>query len=103
MQKVACRIPQERGKPGFEECSIQFNHDGTFAAKSIPIRDPHRLADLAGKWDILDPSMTPSGKWSVEIDGTFLRLARQGGNLMLMQSIDVLADYRAEYERENSH
>jgi|GEM_PF-1977798 len=90
------------GGPVLVECSIQFNLDGTFVAKSLPERDPYRLADSIGKWDILDPSKTPSGEWSVEIDGTFLRFARRGGKLLLKQSIDVLAGYRAEYERERA-
>ncbi len=84
------------------ECSIQFNTNGSFVAKSIPHRDPHRLIDLQGTWRMLDPSMTPSGKWSVEINGTFLRLVRRGGKLVLKQSIDVLNGYEAEYEQESS-
>ena len=90
------------GNPAFVACSIQFNPDGSFVAKSIPDRDPHRLTDFQGKWRMIDPAMTPSGEWSVEINGTFLRFARQGGKLVLKQSIDVLGGYRADYEHEDA-
>lgn len=80
--------------------SITFNADGTFVAKSFPDRDPYRLRDFQGNWHVTDPSMTPAGKWSVEIEGKFLRFARRGSKLVLKQLIDAIYEYGAEFERE---
>ena len=82
--------------------NIIFNADGTYIASSFPQSSPHRLQDTSGKWVIVDPSMTPSGKWSIEVDGNFLQLKRKGDSLFIHQAIDVLNAYNAEFEKENS-
>ncbi|MFN0075873.1 MAG: hypothetical protein ACKVY0_05310 [Prosthecobacter sp.] len=101
-KQLPAKFLKNIGSPASVVSSIQLNGDGSFTAQSIAKRSPDRLTDLQGKWSIVDPSMTPSGKWSVEIDGYFFRLARKGGKLVLEQSIDVLKGYEAEFERKTS-
>lgn len=87
------------GAPATTASVIQLNTDGSFSARSFPQRSPPRLSDLTGSWVISDPSITPTGTWSIELNGVFLQLRKQGGELVLRHSIDVLNEYRTDYKK----
>lgn len=87
------------GAPATAVSNLELKPNGLFTAKMFPQRSPSRLIDFTGTWTISDPSVTPSGKWSVELGGTFLEIQKRGGGLILHQSIDVLNGYSADFMR----
>ena len=97
---LPCEFLKSAGVTSLAISSIIFNADGTYIAKALPQSSPHRLQDISGNWVIVDPPMTPSGKWSIELNGTFLQLKSRGDNLFIHLSIDVLKSYNAEFEKE---
>lgn len=76
---------------------LVLNRGGSYSVKNFPVADPMRLIDASGQWTLLDPTMTPSGVCSIELDGCFLALRRRGDRFVLRYPIDVLQGYFAEY------
>lgn len=76
---------------------IVLKGDGKYSVSGFPISDPLRLINRRGTWNLIDPSMTPSGVASIELDGVFLSIRRRGDRYVLYYPIDVLQGYSAEY------
>ena len=70
-------------------------------AQNFPEPHPLRLIEKSGPWDLLDPTRTPSGVCSVELDGTFLSLHHRGDKLVLHYPVDVLEGISVEYVKTN--
>jgi hypothetical protein len=77
--------------------ALVLNSDGTYTANGFPLRSPLRFVNRSGNWEVIDGSMTPSGKYSIEMDGIFLSIRRRGDRFVLHHAVDVLNDYRVDY------
>ncbi len=91
----------EAGGPvGTQKSRIVFRDDGTCTASHFPQRTPYRFTDIVNSsWQITDPSMTPSGIWSVEFEGNFLKCLRAGADLELRFTISAMDHYTVDYKR----
>lgn len=79
---------------------IVIRDDGTCAASNFPQRTPYRFIDIDhASWALRDPSMTPSGAWSVEFNGEFLQCRRTGKNIELCYTISGKDEYYVNYKR----
>ena len=52
---------------------------------------------IQSTWELVDPSMTPSGSWCVEFEGLFLRVYKEGSHLILRHPYDVTHHKTAIY------
>ncbi len=62
--------------------------------------EPMRLVEKGGPWELLDPTMTPSGSCSILLNDVFLSIRKRGDQLVLHYPIDVLEDHSADYVRK---
>jgi hypothetical protein len=87
-------------KVGTRKSSITIRDDGTCSASNFPQRSPYRFID-AGRstWRLIDPSMTPSGSWSIEFDGNFLQCRRNGAQLELRFLISGKDELSVTYKK----
>lgn len=76
---------------------LVLDQDGSYTATNFPMKHPLRLYESRGHWELLDPTITPSGVCSIQLEGAFLSIRRRGDRLVLHYPIDVLEDYSAEY------
>ena len=79
--------------------SLSIRDDGSISARSFPARSPYRFIDIDGTWEIAEPSMTPSGSWSVEFQGQHLQCRRNGDHLVLRYTISGKDNYSVEYQK----
>jgi hypothetical protein len=80
---------------------LKLNRGGSFHAEIFPMSEPMRLVEKGGPWELLDPTMTPSGSCSIELNGVFLSIRKRGDQLVLHYPIDVLEGHSADYIRKN--
>ena len=78
---------------------ISFREDGTLTTSNFPQRSPYRLVDIDSVWSLSDPSITPSGAWSVEFQMEHLQFRRHLGRLVLRYSISGKDNYYANYKK----
>ncbi len=79
---------------------ITIRDDGTCTASHFPQRTPYRFIDVANSsWALTDPSITPSGAWSIEFNGNFLQCRRAGEHLELRYLISGKGEYSVNYKR----
>ena len=81
---------------------ISIRDDGSLSASNFPVRSPYRFMDIDGVWGLSDPSITPSGAWSVGFQGHHLQCRRQGGELVLRCTIGGKDNYSAEYKKKQN-
>lgn len=76
--------------------------NGTYHASGFPERDPLRLIDIRGHWNLVAASITPSGVCSVNLQeiGTFLSIRRRSGKFILHYPISPAEGYIAKYFKE---
>ncbi|MBE7494822.1 MAG: hypothetical protein HS117_07745 [Verrucomicrobiaceae bacterium] len=100
--EFSARFLQQLGiPPGTLTSRIEIREDGGCAATKFPVDEPYRLVELPSPgWRLVDPSMTPSGTWSLELDGHFLNCRRDGETLVLRHPFGVLAGYRIDFRRK---
>lgn len=83
--------------------SITLSKGGNFSGLSVPVRrmnsDIIIFRTLQTSWELVDPSITPSGTWCVEADGNFFRIYEDGDQITLRLPYDVLRNKRAIYTR----
>jgi hypothetical protein len=79
---------------------IFIREDGSLSASNFPVRSPYRFVDMNCVWGLSDPSRTPSGTWSVEMQGHYLQCRRQGKELVLCLTISAQYYYFAEYKKK---
>jgi hypothetical protein len=85
---------------GTRKSNITIRNDGTCTASNFPQRSPHRFIDAVNSsWRLIDPSMTPSGSWSIEFDGNFLECRRNGAQLELRYLISGKDEFSVNYKR----
>jgi len=96
-QPLPRRTLQALGKAPSE---LRLNRGGSFYAERFPKSDPMRLVETGGPWVLLDPTITPSGSCSIEMDGEFLSISKRGDQLVLHYPIDVISGHSAEYIRK---
>jgi len=85
---------------GTRKSSITVRDDGTCSASNFPQRSPYRFIDAANStWRLIDPSMTPSGSWSIEFDENFLQCRRNGAQLELRYLISGKDELSVNYKR----
>ena len=82
--------------------SISIREDGGLSASNFPVRSPYRFMNIEGGWGLSDPSITPSGAWSVEFQGHHLQCRRLGGELVLRLTISGKDNYSAEYKKKQN-
>ena len=85
--------------PASPTSKIEIRKDGSCSASNMPQRDPYRFVDVSSSWTLTDPSMTPSGTWSVELGGNFLQCRRKGDDLELRYLISGMDEYSVTYQR----
>lgn len=78
---------------------ITIRDDGTLVATIFPQRSPYRFADIDSEWSLSDPSITPTGSWSVEFQFEHLQLRRHLGQLVMRYSISGKDNYYANYRK----
>ena len=79
---------------------ISIRDDGGLSASNFPQRSPYRLVDVDGVWELADPSMTPTGAWSVEFQGEHLQCRRGVRQLILRYTISGKDNYYAVYKKK---
>ena len=79
--------------------SISIKNDGSFSAIHFPQRDPYRYVNLNTTWELADPSITPSGSWSIEAQGEHLQCRKKGSQLILRYTISGKDNYSVEYKK----
>lgn len=80
--------------------NLILHRDGRFEANGLAVRDPLRLMATKGSWRVAGPTVTPSGKWSVELDGPiFLVVTETGGDLLLHHTVDPVENLRVSFKR----
>jgi hypothetical protein len=85
---------------GSRRSQIVIREDGTCSASNMPQRSPYRFIEVPNSsWTFTDPSMTPSGAWSIEFDGYFLQCRRSGDRLELSYLISGKDEYSVNYKR----
>ena len=93
-------LAKVRADAGTQKSVIVIREDGTCTASNLPQRSPYRLIDMpSSSWTLTDPSMTPSGAWSVEFDGHFLQCRRIGDQLELRYVIRGKDEYSVSYKQ----
>ncbi len=78
---------------------ITFYEDGRCLASKLPRRSPDGFIDLDSTWALHPGTRTPSGYWSVEVDGYFLQCRRVGEALELRLTISATDNFFARYRR----
>ncbi len=79
---------------------ITIRDDGTCSASNFPQRSPYRFINATNStWTLIDPSMTPSGSWSIEFDGNFLQCRRNGAQLELRYLISGKDELSVNYKK----
>jgi len=90
-------------KSGFTDTTtsrIVIHENGICSAYNFPLRSPYRFVELESiSWTLTQPSMTPSGAWSVELAGNFLQCRRNGDELELSYLISGMDEYRVIYQK----
>ena len=81
-------------------CTLVIREDGSLSASNFPQRSPYRLVDIESAWRLSDPSMTPSGSWSVSFGEGHLQCRERFGNLILSYSISGKDSYYAKFQRK---
>lgn len=76
---------------------LVLRRHGAYSVEKFPVAEPLRMIEKSGRWELLDPSMTPSGMCSVELGGVFLSLHRRGDKFVLRYPIDVEQGFALEY------
>lgn len=85
---------------GTRTSKITIRDDGTCSAKNFPKRSPYRFIDADNSvWTLTDPSMTPSGSWSIEFGGNFLQCRRDGDQLELRYLISGKDEFSVNYKK----
>ncbi len=93
-------VQQVDNKIGNPIGRITIREDGGLSASSFPQRSPYRLVDVDGVWELTDPSMTPTGTWSVEFQGEHLQCRRGVRQLILRYTISGKDNYYAVYKKK---
>ena len=65
------------------EAEVILRKDGSFEVKDFPLRDPYRLISSKGAWSLIPANLTPSGKESIYLEGSYLVLKNGLGKLRL--------------------
>jgi hypothetical protein len=81
---------------------ISIREDGSLSASNFPVRSPYRFVDINCVWGLSDPSITPSGTWSVEMQGHHLQCRRQSKELVLRLTISGKDNYFAYYKKRQN-
>ncbi len=80
-------------KPG----NLVLQRSGSYNVQNFPVAEPLRMIEKSGQWELLDPTITPSGMCSVDLGGIFLSLHRRGDKFVLRYPIDVVEGFALEY------
>ena len=80
--------------------TISIRGDGSISASNFPGRDPYRFVEITGVWELADPTITPTGSWSVEFQGNHLQCRRSGEQLILRNTISGKNGYFADYKKK---
>ena len=87
--------------PGSILSQITILADGTLTANKLPERDPYRFIEISrSSWSLADPSVTPSGSWSLSFKGQHLQCRGKGDELILRLTISGMDNYYADYRRK---
>lgn len=79
---------------------IEFRRDGSCTATHFPQRSPYKFINVGvASWELIDPSMTPSGSWSIEFSGNFLQCRDDGGSLVLRYLVSGKDEISIDYKR----
>ena len=80
---------------------LYLSEEGFLTAVSVPVRsmglskiEHHTIQDLG---QLQAPSNTPSGTWSLEVDGQFFQIYRDGEEVLFKLPYDVLNNKTATY------
>lgn len=91
---------REAGNSGGSPSRISIKNDGSFSATLFPQRDPYRYVNLNGIWELSDPSMTPSGSWSIYGGGEHFQCRKDGSQLLLRYTISGMDNYSVDYKKK---
>jgi hypothetical protein len=90
--------------PGIVRSRITIYDSETCTATAVPQRTPYRFINVTNvSWELLDPSRTPSGSWSLEFDGLHFQCRREDGNLVLRYLISGKDRYSVDYKRTEKY
>lgn len=81
--------------------TLSIHDNGSFTARFFPQRSPYRYIDFTGAWELADPSVTPSGSWSIEVQGNHLQCRSEDGQLVLRYTISGKDNYLVEYKKKH--
>ncbi len=83
--------------------TVTVGSNGEITGSNVPERslssDDINYRRVQSTWRFTDPSMTPSGFWSIEFDGMFFSIYSSGGKFFLHHSYDVLHAEAAIYAK----
>lgn len=108
--KIAITKPNEIDLHGTYEADLEdgrtsvltLSPNGSVSGSLVPSRRMHSertdFLSIHSSWELIDPSMTPSGSWCVEFEGLFLRVYENGSDLILRHPYDVLNYKTASYK-----
>jgi hypothetical protein len=109
--KIAKTKPNESDLHGTYEAELEdgrisvltISPNGSVTGSLLPVSrmesDGIDFQSIQSSWELIDPSMTPSGSWCVEFEGLFFRVYSDGSDLILRHPYDVLNHKTATYTR----
>lgn len=82
------------------KCIIEIKEDGSFTVSNFPIRSPYRLTNIKGDWKIISGKMTPSGKDSLYLNGSFLSGRKKGVSNYLEYIVSGKDEYKLLFSKK---
>lgn len=94
-------VAEIKNSPASLSSSIEIREDGSFTTRNFPLRDPARLWNAAGKWELTDyPTPAPKGQWMLNLGGEWIRIRSKGSDKYLRYWIDPVAHWKADFTKE---
>ena len=96
-RKLPTGFTNEAGEREWSSSTILvLNDDGSVEATNFPKAEPYRYENFSASWALVEPGMTPTGAYSLSINGHFLTI---GKNDTLKLPISVTRNSYATFHR----
>ena len=95
--KLPVGFTNEAGeRSGTDGPMLNLRADGSMEATNFPTDEPYRYENFSSSWSLVEPGRTPSGRWSLSVNGYFIKIHKDDS---LRFPIDVTYNYEAVFRR----